>query len=228
MPTLAVLPIKRFDTAKQRLAERLPAGNRRALAQSMCADVLLALRRATTVDGVIVVTDELNASALASGHDVEVVDDPEEAGQSAATAHGIALAIERGADRVLLVPGDCPAVDPLEIDVLLGTEVGDKPTVIIVPDRHGTGTNALVLSPPGALAPAFGEGSFERHRERAEAAGVQVIVEQVASLALDVDTPDDFDALRTLLETSRRIAPNTVGMIRQLDRSDAGARAPTG
>jgi 2-phospho-L-lactate guanylyltransferase len=228
MPTLAVLPIKSFDAAKQRLAERLPAGNRRALAQSMCADVLLALRRSTAIDDVIVVTSELNATALASGHEVEVVDDPEEAGQSAAASRGIARAVEKGADRVLLVPGDCPALDPNELDALLTTETGVAPSVVIVPDRHGTGTNALLLSPPGVIQPAFGEGSFARHRERAEAAGVRVLVEEVPSLALDVDTPDDFDALRERLESSRGVAPNTVGMLRQLARSEAGARAPAG
>src|SRR3954471_22307265 len=119
MPTLAVLPIKSFDAAKQRLAERLPGGKRRALAQAMCADVLLALRRSSGVDDVIVVTGELNATALASGPGVEVVDHPEEAGQSAAAQRGVEPAAERGADRVLLVPGDCPALDPREIDALM-------------------------------------------------------------------------------------------------------------
>jgi 2-phospho-L-lactate/phosphoenolpyruvate guanylyltransferase len=228
MPTLAVLPIKSFDAAKQRLAERLPAGNRRALAQAMCADVLLALRRSTGVDDVIVVTSELNATALASGHGVEVIDDPEEAGQSAAAKRGIEVALERGADRVLLVPGDCPALDPHELDALLSKDRGEAPNVAIVPDRHGTGTNALLLSPPGVIAPAFGEGSFGRHRDSAEAAGVRFSVEEVPSLALDIDTPDDFDALQAALASSRGIAPNTVGMIRQLARSEAGARAPTG
>jgi 2-phospho-L-lactate/phosphoenolpyruvate guanylyltransferase len=228
MPTLAVLPIKSFDAAKQRLAEQLPAGNRRALAQSMCADVLLALRRAEGIDEVIVVTAELNATALASGHDVEIVDDPDEAGQSAAAVRGIEAAVEKGADRVLLVPGDCPALDPHELDALVARDLGVAPAVVIVPDRHGTGTNALLLSPPRAIDPAFGEGSFQRHRERAEAAGVEVIVDEVPSLALDVDTPEDLEALRTALESLRGIAPNTVGMLRQLARSETGARAPTG
>jgi 2-phospho-L-lactate guanylyltransferase len=228
MPTLAVLPIKSFDAAKQRLAERLPAGNRRALAQAMCADVLLALRRSKAVDDVVVVTSELNASALASGHGVEVVDDPEEAGQSAAALRGIEVAIEKGADRVLLVPGDCPALDPLALDALVGADRGEEPNVVIVADRHGVGTNALLLSPPGVIEPAFGEGSFERHRDRADAAGVRFIVEDVPSLALDVDTPDDFDALHAALEGSRGIAPNTVGMLRQLARSEPGTRAPIG
>lgn len=228
MPTLAVLPIKSFDQAKQRLADYMPAGNRRALAQAMCADVLLALRRAKSVDDVIVVSGELNATALASGHGVEVVDDPEEAGQSVAAERGLARAVERGADRVLLVPGDCPSLDPSDIDALLAKAPGLAPSVIIVPDRHGTGTNCLLLSPPGVIAPAFGEGSFERHRERAEAAGVEVIVEEVPSLLLDVDTPEDLDALRAALEGSRGVAPNTVGMLRQLARSAGGTRTPTG
>jgi 2-phospho-L-lactate guanylyltransferase len=72
-------------------------------------------------------------------------------------------------------------------------------SVVIVPDRHGTGTNALLLSPPTILAPAFGEGSFERHNALARAAGVTPRVAQVRSLGLDVDTPDDLAALRRAL-----------------------------
>ena len=79
-----------------------------------------------------------------------------EAGQSAAVLLGIAAAV---ADRVLLVPGDCPSLDPGEVSALLArTE-----PVVIVPDRHGQGTNALLLTPPDVMAPAFGEGSFARH-----------------------------------------------------------------
>src|SRR5438874_2813854 len=145
MPTLAVLPIKSFDSAKQRLADTFPAGVRRALAQAMCADVLLALRRSEGVDDVIVVTGEMDATALASGHGVEVVDDSDERGQSAAAERGLARAAERGAGRVLLVPGDCPLLDPRELDALLALEAPGERSVVIVPDRHGTGTNALLL-----------------------------------------------------------------------------------
>ena len=75
----------------------------------------------------------------------------------------------------------------------------------IVPDRHGTGTNALLLAPPDVIAPAFGQGSCARHRAAAEASGARVAVAEVASLALDVDTPDDLDALRGVhLQDARR------------------------
>ena len=72
-----------------------------------------------------------------------------------------------------------------------------------MPDRHGTGTNALVLSPPDAIEPSFGPDSLERHVAAAEAAGVPHRVEEVPGLALDVDTPDDLAALGAELELSR-------------------------
>ena len=74
------------------------------------------------------------------------------------------------------------------------------------------------------IAPAFGEASFARHLQSARAAGVEPVVAELASLQLDVDTPDDLAALRTALDGSRGVAPNTVGMLRQLARSEGGAR----
>jgi 2-phospho-L-lactate guanylyltransferase len=228
--TLAILPVKNFDLAKQRLADEIPPGVRRALAQAMCADVLLALRRASRVDAIVVVSGELDATAIAAGHGIEVVDDPEDAGQSAAAGRGIARALERGIDRVVLVPGDTPALDPAELDALLDRTAQGGRSVVIVPDRHGTGTNGLVLSPPDVIEPAFGEGSFERHRRRAEEAGVEPVVEELTSLGLDVDTPDDLVALRASLEGARIVAPNMRGMLRQLDHSEAppGRAEPSG
>jgi 2-phospho-L-lactate/phosphoenolpyruvate guanylyltransferase len=187
MRTVAILPVKRFGRAKQRLTGGFP--DRPGLAAAMVADVLDALHAVPELDGVIVVT----AQAVSARTDVQIVHDPVEAGQSAAASLGIAAA--RGADRVLLVPGDCPALDPAEVSALLALD-GD---VVIVPDRHGTGTNSLVLTPPDAIAPAFGEGSFARHRALAAAAGASFVVGDARSLELDVDTPDDLAALRRAL-----------------------------
>ena len=97
--------------------------------------------------------------------------------------------------------------------------------LVIVPDRHGTGTNALVLSPPDAIEPSFGPGSFARHVAAAEAAGVPHRVEEVPGLALDVDTPDDLAELAAALETRRGQAPSTRGALRQLERAGAWTAA---
>jgi 2-phospho-L-lactate/phosphoenolpyruvate guanylyltransferase len=195
MRTVAVLPVKRFDAAKQRLAEGVTAGDRRALAGAMVADVLDALAAVRGLEAVLVVTAEPLAATLAEELDMPVIDDPEQAGQSAAAARGVAAAAAGGAERALLVPGDCPALDPAEVEALLAR----PESAVIVPDRHGTGTNALLLSPPDLFAPAFGPGSFERHSELARRAGARPAVATPASLTLDVDTPGDLAALRAAL-----------------------------
>ena len=213
--TIAILPVKRFVAAKQRLGDELSGGTRRALAEAMVTDVLMALRRTAAVDEVLIVTSEPAAEAIGRGYGANVVHDDLDDGQSAAALIGIAHALEAGATRVLLVPGDCPALDPAEL-----TELLERPQigrgVTIVPDRHGSGTNALLLTPPDVIEPAFGPGSRERHEQLAAAAGVPCTIEEIPSLALDVDTADDLAALREALAARRGGAAHTRGMLSRL------------
>jgi 2-phospho-L-lactate guanylyltransferase len=94
---------------------------------------------------------------------------------------------------------------------------------VIVPDRHGTGTNALVIAPPGAFEPSFGPGSYERHVAAAKRTGVVYRPVELPSLALDVDTPDDLAALWSVIDGPRGLAQRTRGALAQLERT--GARA---
>jgi 2-phospho-L-lactate guanylyltransferase len=218
MSTIAVLPVKRFGEAKQRLGDGLREGTRRALVEAMLIDVLTALRRARRVDAVVVVTRDHAAEALARANDAQTVRDPDEPGHNPAARAGIAWAIEQGARRALLVPGDCPALDPVEVDDLLLAHPHSEARVTIVPDRHGTGTNALVLCPPDAIAPSFGPGSRARHEKLAREAGAECRVAAPPSLALDVDTLEDLAALRVALDTRTGGAAHTRGLLSRLGR----------
>jgi 2-phospho-L-lactate/phosphoenolpyruvate guanylyltransferase len=219
MRTLAILPMKSFAGAKQRLEPELAAGPRGVLAEAMFSDVLTALRRATAVDEVLVVTGDLAAQRIAGGHGATVLDDHDD-GHNAAAAAGIRYALETGVERALLVPGDCPMLDPAELDQLLARPAGPE-SALIVPDRHGTGTNALVLTPPNSLAPAFGPGSCQRHAANAQAEGTEHEVVDVPSLGLDIDTPEDLHALQERLAVTRGNAAHTRGMLSQMARSMA-------
>src|SRR5215207_2119941 len=186
MRTVAVLPVKSFDRAKQRLHAAVAGPDRAGLAAAMLGDVLAALRAVAGLAELIVVTAEPRAAAAGRAAGARVVDDPVEAGQSDAAARGVAVALQGGCGRVLLVPGDCPALDAAEVGALL--DGFHDAGVVIVPDRHGTGTNALRLTPPDAIVPAFGEGSFARHAALGAGAGAVVRVALAPSLELDVDT----------------------------------------
>jgi 2-phospho-L-lactate guanylyltransferase len=194
----AVIPVKRFRDAKQRLAPGIETGRRRALAAAMLEDVLAAVAAARTVERTIVVTGDPAAQEIAAANSIEVLPDPDDQGHVVAALAGAARAEAEGATCVAFLPGDCPLLDPRELDRLL-TGIPAQ-YVAIVPDRHGTGTNALVLSPPDAIRPAFGEGSRDRHVAAAREAGIPFAVEELDSLALDLDTPADIVALTRALE----------------------------
>jgi 2-phospho-L-lactate/phosphoenolpyruvate guanylyltransferase len=224
MRTLAVVPVKSFSSAKQRLSGVLAAGARRSLAQAMFADVLSALRRAGGVAAIAVVTDDIGAEAIARRDGVTVLGDERRSGQSDAATIGIGYAQAEGFERVALLPGDVPLLDPAELDELLARTERDGIEVAILPDRHGTGTNGLVIAPPDALDPSFGPGSFERHVAAAKHRGVAYRSVELPSLALDVDTADDLATLWSAIAAPRRRAQRTRGALAQLERTGARAK----
>lgn len=200
MNATAILPVKRFGEAKSRLAAGIDAERRAALAAAMLEDALEAIAAARTIERTIVVTREPRAAELAGAAGAGVVSDFADESHSEAALAGIAAAEAQGSECVVLLPIDCPLLDPRELDHLL-TGVPEH-YVAIVPDRHGTGTNALVLAPPSAIRPAFGEGSCARHVAAARDAGIPHGIEELASLGLDLDTPADVVALTRELEAN--------------------------
>jgi 2-phospho-L-lactate/phosphoenolpyruvate guanylyltransferase len=226
---VAIIPVKRFGAAKQRLLEVLDRPERAALVSAMLADVLAALLSAERVEVVVVVTGERRAERIAlrearrAAAQLEVLRDPRDVGHSEAATLGIIRAKALGAECAALVPGDCPLLDPRELDDAL--ERMSRGRVVIVPDRHGTGTNALLLSPPDAIGPVFGPDSCALHAERGRRAGHTVEVEPLASLGLDLDTPADFAALTATLERDPARAPATAAELARRGRLESRAGA---
>ena len=222
MRTAAILPVKRFDRAKQRLGESVADPLRRELAEAMVADVLAALAQTESIEHTILVTGERSVAIGALEQGAIVIEDDNERGQPAAAALGIQRALAEGIERVLCVPGDCPTLDPAELNALLysDAEGENQPAVVIVPDRHGAGTNGLLLKPPDAIAPSFGANSCERHRALALAAGLDCRVQRVPSLLLDIATGADLDVLRARLAAHPARATRTRAVLGQPERAN--------
>jgi 2-phospho-L-lactate guanylyltransferase len=216
--TAAILPIKRFDHAKQRLGKALGASTREALAAAMCADVLAQIKCANSLDAVLVVSGEPRVRELAREAGATLLDDPAETGQSPAALAGLAQAAADGFERALLVPGDCPLLDPGELDLLVR---GFDQDVVIVRDRHSTGTNALLLDPTGPFEPQFGPGSLARHQQQAEDKGLEYSVATVFSLGLDVDTDADLQQLAIALDGVSNRGVNTREVLSRMSSAAA-------
>lgn len=220
MRATAIIPVKRFGHAKQRLLEALDRPQRAALVKAMFGDVLAAVSAAGQIERVIVVTGEGRAERIALRHaqrtttPLEILQEPQDHGHSEAATLGIVRALAQGAACSALLPGDCPLLDAAELDSALERMTVGR--VAVVPDRHGTGTNALLLAPADAIGPAFGEGSMARHCDRAARAGYEVAVEKLESLALDLDTAEDLTELAAALRREPQRAPQTAAQLERL------------
>jgi 2-phospho-L-lactate guanylyltransferase len=219
--TIAVVPVKGFSRANERLGSVLTEAERNRLAETLFLDLIMKLPRSRYIDEILVVTADPYAARQARwfGHKVLLQESDE--GHSQAASAGARAALANGAERVAMLPVDCPLLDPAELDAHIGRSLR---SALIVPDRHGTGTNALQLSPPDAFVPAFGPDSCARHVSRARAAGISFALEEVESLATDLDTPEDMSLLRDRLLLDPQPAPRTAEMLWELgDRSRQAA-----
>ena len=187
---VAVVPLKNLTRAKSRLAPLLDAAERLGLVEAMLRDVLDALRGARGLSDIFVVSD--GDGLVPRGYSLIV--EPENRGYDEAVDTALADPRVARADAVLVLPGDLPRINAVDIDTLIGTDTGlpDAPLVRIAPARDRDGTNALLIAPPGLMRTRFGPGSFERHRRAAEQVASTVEIVAPAGLAFDIDTPQDL------------------------------------
>jgi 2-phospho-L-lactate guanylyltransferase len=219
--TTAIVPVKGLAVANGRLNGLLSEEERGRLAEALFLDLIVKLPRSRCIDDVLIVTSDPSVARQAGwfGHEVLVQETDE--GHAEAAAAGARAAMAAGAQRVAMLPVDCPLMDTDELDAHLGRS---PRTALIVPDRHGTGTNALMLNPPDLFLPAFGPDSCARHVSRARATGQSFALEAVESLSLDLDTPEDFTLLRDRLLLDPQPAPRTAKVLWQLgDRAQRAA-----
>lgn len=191
--TFAVLPVKDPRNAKQRLAGLLAPPEREALARSMYKHVIQTLRAARGIDRIAVATSDPATARHAQALGAIVFEEQEQLGHSRSADAAARRARQLGASTVLLLPVDVPLVTAAEIEEVL--TAAPRPGMLIVPSRDGTGTNALVSTPPDAIETCFGPGSFDLHLRQGEQRGLTVQVLRPPGLVFDVDTPEDFAEL---------------------------------
>ena len=192
----AVIPVKPLRGALRRLTSALEAPVRRELQVAMLTDVLGACAGADGLAGVLVVTSDPDAAALGAaiaGARVVPDHDPPR-GMNAAVARGLVAVAGGGADAALVLTADLPLARPDDIAAILVAGPAD-PSALLVPSADGTGTNAMLLRPPAALAPRLGPDSYARHTAQAVRRRLPVTRLELPRLALDIDTPADLTAL---------------------------------
>ncbi len=207
---VALVPVKRLGEGKSRLLGALDREALDALTIAMLGDVVEALRGSGRVDRIAVVTP-----------DESVADAARELGADALVRHepGLNPSLEAAApeicaagDTLLVVLGDVAGAAPDEIARLYDALAKRAPPVGALAAARDGGTALLLRSPPDAFSGRFGPDSAEAHRTAAAQAGVALEELELPSSAIDLDQPDDLDALLA----SGGPAPRTRALLREL------------
>ena len=195
-----LLPIKDLRKAKQRLSGVLTPEERFGLAHAMLADAVRAMQGVRHAAKIFMVTSYGPAIEIAEANGWEVLIEEQQISESVSVDAASKKCSERGITALLRLPLDVPLVEARDIDELLSIECA-APGLVIVPSRDGTGTNAILRTPPTLFPSHFGSGSFTLHCAEAERAGANII--QRRNIRLEMDVDDEAD-LRVLLRHDLR------------------------
>ena len=198
----AVVPVKDTADAKQRLGDAVAPKLRRGLALAMLEDVLAALAAASGLAGLIVVTVDEAAAALAERYGARIVTDGAREGQTGAVAAAARRLAHQGKGAMLTIPGDVPLIAPDEIAQIIAAH-DRRPDFVIVPAHDERGSNAILCAPPDAVPLKFGDDSFLPHLEVARRAGLEPKILRLPGLGLDIDNPADLAAFLKIPSNTR-------------------------
>jgi 2-phospho-L-lactate guanylyltransferase len=190
-----LIPVKDLTRAKQRLAGLMTQTERTQLAWAMLENTFAVAAKVTGIDRIAIVTLYEPAITLAESYGMEVILEAAQISESASVDFGSREVTKRGAQSVLRLPIDLPLMTVEDIETILFCEQqcnSSVPSVVIVPSREGTGTNAILRRPPALFPSHFGAGSLARHLKEAEMANAECRVIELSRIALDIDEPEDL------------------------------------
>jgi 2-phospho-L-lactate guanylyltransferase len=195
MTLWAIVPVKPLRRGKSRLAGALSEDERTELNRTLLQNTLKTLAELNEVEEVLVVSRDPHALTVARNYGARTVREAGQPGLNTALKRATVVAQLYATGAVLVLPADLPLITREDVTALI--ERGNAPPVVVIaPDRHGRGTNALLISPSGLIEYDFGENSFQRHCQRAKEAGARLEIVNLPSLGLDLDLPEDLELIR--------------------------------
>lgn len=194
MTLWAIVPVKPLRRGKSRLAGTLTDDERAQLNENLLNHTLETLSGLKELEQVLVVSRDPHALTIARKHGARTVREDGQPHLNTALTRATVVAKVHATRGVLILPADLPLLSQTDILSLI-ERATNPPVVVIAPDRHEKGTNALLMSPAGLIEYDFGDGSYHRHCQRAKKAGARLEIVNLPSLSLDLDLPEDLALL---------------------------------
>jgi len=200
MTIWAIVPVKPLRRGKSRLSGTLSEDERTQLNQDLLEHTLRILTESKELEEVLVVSRDPHALTVARNLGARTVLEDGQPRLNTALTRATVVAKVYATRGVLVLPADLPLLSHDDVLALI-ERATQPPVVVIAPDRHEQGTNALLMSPAGLIEYDFGEGSYQRHCERAQKAGARLEIVKLTSLGLDLDLPEDLELIEKMRES---------------------------
>lgn len=188
-----ILPVKRLQDAKLRLANIFHREQRARFSYLMCCDVLATLELSASVQGITIISSDPSLAGLAEEHRAGLILTESDGGYSSDAMEAISTLSRSGIDKIAILPSDVPQLTCVELDIL---EKSHKEGITLCPALMDGGTNGLVFSPPLEIPLLFGPQSCSAYQRAATAQGVSVTTVHLPGLERDIDRPEDVLWLR--------------------------------
>jgi 2-phospho-L-lactate/phosphoenolpyruvate guanylyltransferase len=197
MTIWAIVPVKPLRRGKSRLAGALSEDERTELNRALLQNTLKTLSDIKELEEVLVISRDPSVLTIARNYGARTVREDGQPELNTALKRATVVAQVYATRGVLVLPADLPLISREDILTLI-ERASDPPVVVIAPDRHEKGTNALLISPSGLIEYDFGINSFQRHCERVKKAGARLEIVNLPSLGLDLDVPEDLELIRKM------------------------------
>jgi 2-phospho-L-lactate/phosphoenolpyruvate guanylyltransferase len=197
MTLWAIVPVKPLRRGKSRLAGALSEDERTELNRSLLQNTLKTLSGLRELEEVLVISRDPQVLTVARNYGARTVREHGQSELNIALKRATVIAQVYATRGVLVLPADLPLISREDVLTLI-ERAAEPPVVVIAPDRHEKGTNALLISPSGLIEYDFGENSFQRHCERVTQAGARLEIVNLPSLGLDLDLPEDLELIRKM------------------------------
>lgn len=194
MSLWAVVPIKPLRRGKSRLSSKYSEEERMNLNREMLRHTIERLKQVKGLEKILVVSRDPEALRVARKWGAQTLLESGNPGLNIALARASLLAKAYKVRGILIIPADLPLLEPEDVQDMINS-VNGKPAVVIAPDRNHEGTNAMLVAPPDLIEFDYGQGSFESHRNQAIRVGAELRIVEKESFSLDLDWPEDLDAL---------------------------------
>lgn len=197
MTLWAIVPVKPLRRGKSRLAGALSEDERTELNRNLLQNTLKTLSNIRELEEVLVISRDPAALTIARNYGARTVREDGQPELNTALKRATVVAQVYATRGVLVLPADLPLISREDVETLI-ERASNPPVVVIAPDRHEKGTNALLISPSGLIEYDFGINSFQRHCERVRQAGARLEIVNLPSLGLDLDLPEDLELIRKM------------------------------